>query len=56
MSDDFPYVNDPASRCKDAAMALAVRNPQRLHWRSDRSDAPSAPRGCVRLPSTPTGR
>jgi hypothetical protein len=40
------------TRAKDAAMALSergppARNPQRLHWRLNRSDSPSAGRTCV---------
>jgi hypothetical protein len=41
------------TRAKDAAMALCergppARDPQRLHWRLDRSDSPSAGRTCVK--------
>jgi hypothetical protein len=41
------------SRAKDAAMVLCehgppARNPQRLHWRLDRSDSPSGSRTCVK--------
>jgi len=45
------------ARAKDAAMTLAergppARNPQRFHWRLDRSDSPSGARPRV-LPADP---
>jgi hypothetical protein len=45
------------ARAKDAAMALCergppARNPQRLHWRLDRSNSPYGARTCV-LPTGP---
>ena len=41
------------ARAKDAAAALAERgppprDPMRLHWKTDRSERPSAGRGCAR--------
>ena len=48
------------ARAKDAAMTLAergppARNPQRFHWRLDRSDSPSGARPRV-LPADPAHR
>jgi hypothetical protein len=44
------------TRCKDAAVAISERgppprNPQRLHWRQDRSESPSGGRTRVLLPA-----
>jgi hypothetical protein len=49
------------ARAKDAAAAIAVRglparNPQRLHWKLDRSNSPpEAPRACSARPGLPRG-